>query len=750
MFLLCTYPPHAQSILLAHMLTMWEARSSSSSFGVVVSPRVSVVSSTRLVLPSLPPFDFGDFSSSSPSTSSSNQSASSSRLVVSLLPSSSSSSISGSRLFCVSDTGNRLFRSCYYATRRKRRPPCRKQREKLPVVVRGERNEGAEVGVCVTADVNVEQQQLQHDAAPAAVVEVIDPGRIHWNSADWEEFEKARRASVDSNQVSLDACNGAGAGGSSSLLHLGSIEDFSSFSPMTVTCIPAEEEEKEGPLLEMKDTVVVETQRKTKRIWRGPIRLRRVPPQPPWSEEDCRQRVETIINELLGAQREDSGSLAVTNLLDTWVGKITRVDLCNIIKELGCHHEGALAFEVFSWMQRQKRRLKPNGHTYSSIIGVLGRVGMVSRAREVFDSMLSSDIPVLVYSYNAMIGAYGRNGNFKKAWRLYEDMVTRGIHADEITFNTLLNAVGRAGLPIEKAEKLFLSMKHKGLLPSAQSYNTFLSVLSKAGHAERASTLIQEMCSTDATPNLVTYNTLLAMHAQTGKYKEGLEVYASLRAAGLEPNVVTFAGLIQLYSRTYKHQEAIDTFLEMKQSGCCPDSTIYSLMISVYGKAGLVEEAAHMFRQMQADGFKPNVVAWSSVIQAYGRLSMLQEVGKYYNEMLATGCQPDITLYNILLGAYGREGYSVQAAILFRKMIAQGVTPDAVSYNTMIQTYCKANQLADAESVYDQMTRAGFSPEKITRAALQQAGLKYTTENRIHLSRKERGVRWTPKLLRKL
>ncbi len=185
MFLLCTYPPHAQSILLAHMLTMWEARSSGSSFGVVVSPPVSVVSGTRLVLPSLPPFDFGDFSSSSssPSTSSSNQSASSSsssRLVVSLLPSSSSSSISGSRLFCVSDTGNRLFRSCYYATRRKRRPPCRRQREKLLVVVRGERNEGAEVGVCVTADVNVEQQQLQHDAAAPAVVEVIDPGRIHW------------------------------------------------------------------------------------------------------------------------------------------------------------------------------------------------------------------------------------------------------------------------------------------------------------------------------------------------------------------------------------------------------------------------------------------------------------------------------------------------------------------------------------------------------------------------------------------
>jgi hypothetical protein len=48
------------------------------------------------------------------------------------------------------------------------------------------------------------------------------------------------------------------------------------------------------------------------------------------------------------------------------------------------------------------------------------------------------------------------------------------------------------------------------------------------------------------------------------------------------------------------------------------------------------------------------------------------------------------------------------------------------------------------------MTQAGFSPDKITKVALQQAGLKYTTENRIHLSRKERGIRWTPKLLRRL
>ncbi|CAM6074353.1 unnamed protein product [Sphagnum tenellum] len=622
----------------------------------------------------------------------------------------------------------------------------KKKKKLVLVVARAEKNEGAEVGVCATADLDVEQKK---------------------NAADWGELEKKKSVDAAAAQgcSSLDAYSNA----ADLLLHLSSIQDFSSFSDMTATAhmIPQEEEdedvEKAGSLLTMEeleeDMLFVETQRKkkSKSIWRGQIRVRQMPPQLPWSEEDCRQRVETIVGELLRNQRHPSSDVveghtqSITNVLNSWAGKITRVDLSNIIKELGSRQEGALAFEVFSWMQQQRRRLKPNGHTYSSMIGVLGRVGMVSEAQEVFDSMLSFEVPRLVYTYNAMIGAYGRIGNFNKAWRLYEDMVLQGIHADEITFNTLLSAVGRAGLPIEKAEKVFLSMKRKGFLCTGNSYNMFLSVLSKVGYVETASNLMHEMCHlTDATPDLVSYNTLLTMYARAGKHKEGIGVFTSLRAAGLQPNVVTFTGLIQLYSCACKHQEAIKTFLEMKRSGCCPDLTTYSLMVSVYGKAGLVEEASQVFRRMQADGFKPNVVAWSSIIQAYGRHGMLQEVGKHYNEMLATGCQPDVTLYNILLGSYGREGYSVQAAILFRKMSVQGIAPDAVSYNIMIQTYCRAKQLADAHSVYDQMTQAGFSPDKITKVALQQAGLKYTTENRIHLSRKERGIRWTPKLLRRL
>lgn len=498
-------------------------------------------------------------------------------------------------------------------------------------------------------------------------------------------------------------------------------------------------EEKEVVTIKIKEPLHAEplTSRKTKKPWTGPIRPRKTPPRAPYTEEECAQRVDSMLFEL--EEDDVTGAWAVANVLDAWVGKVTRVDLSKVIRELGTRRNAALALEVFQWMQVQKGRLKPNGHTYSLVLGVLGRGGLITEARALFDLMLSSNVQVGVYSFNAMIGAYARTGNFKKAWRLYEDMMDRGIQADEITLSTLLNGAGKADLPVEKAEMIFLRIKENGILPSVQTYNTLISVLKRGGHAARCNELHAEMQTMEVVPDLYTFNTLLMMHVQGGKLTEAMEVYQRIRDAGLQPTVVTYTGLIQMYSRASKHKEAIEVFLEMQRVGCKPDLTTYSLMITVYGKAGSPEEAALVFRLLQQAGFTPNVVTWSGLIQVFGWHGKVQEVGAYFNEMLASGCLPDVTLYNIIMGAYGRNGHSVQAAILFRRMQAQGLNPSAVSYDTMIQAYCHSRQPADAQAVLEQMTKAGYSPDRISRAMLQQqVGVKYAGDSQIHLSRKER------------
>ncbi|XP_024394405.1 uncharacterized protein [Physcomitrium patens] len=473
--------------------------------------------------------------------------------------------------------------------------------------------------------------------------------------------------------------------------------------------------------------------RKIKKPWNGKIRPRTKASQAPWTSADCAQRVDGMLADL-----EEEGILGAWAVLDAWVGKITRVDVARVIRELGSRMNVALALEVFEWMRVQKGRLKPNGHTYTLVLGVLGRAGLTIQARELFDEMLSSGVEVGLHSFNSMIGAYARKGLFKKAWRMYEDMVESGIQADEITLSTLLSGVGKTQLPVETAEKIFSKIKENGILPRVETYNTLLSVLSRGGHTERCKELEIEMQRLEVVPNIITFNTLLMMHVQGGRLKEAAEVYQRILDAGLKPTVVTYTGLVQMYCRASKHKEAIEVFLEMRRVGCKPDLMIYSLMISVYGKAGSAEEAALVFRQLQNDGYIPNVVTWCCLIQAFGWQGKMQEIGAFFNEMLASGCLPDLTLYNVMMGAYGRYGHSVQAAILFRRMQAQGISPNAVSYDTMIQAYCHSKQAADAQIVLDQMTRAGFSPDRSSRAMLQQlVGVKNSGDSQIRLTRKE-------------
>jgi hypothetical protein len=85
----------------------------------------------------------------------------------------------------------------------------KKKKKLVLVVARAEKNEGAKVSVCVTADLDVEQKK---------------------NAADWGELEKK---SVDAAAAQGCSSLGAYSNAADLLLHLSSIQDFSSFSDMT-------------------------------------------------------------------------------------------------------------------------------------------------------------------------------------------------------------------------------------------------------------------------------------------------------------------------------------------------------------------------------------------------------------------------------------------------------------------------------------------------------------------------------------
>ncbi|KAJ7554412.1 hypothetical protein O6H91_06G139100 [Diphasiastrum complanatum] len=446
--------------------------------------------------------------------------------------------------------------------------------------------------------------------------------------------------------------------------------------------------------------------RKPKKIWRGPCRPKRSLPKPPWSKEYCKAKELAMVEALLLNERE--AKVSVGCILDPWVGKITRVELSNVLRALGGQDKESLALEVFNWMKKQRCRLKPNGRICSLILGVLGRAGLVSKAREVFEfsQVKTADV---VYFYNAMMAAFIQGGKYKKAWRLYQKMVCEGIVPDEVTFNTLMMAAVQANLPVAKAENLFARMKERGIKPSVRTFNTLISALAKQGHHQKVQGLLEEMKLVSVQPDLVTFNTLIHIYAKTGKYRKAMNTLKALKASGFRPNTVTFTGIIQALSRRGKHQEAVDVFHEMPEAGCIPDLRTYSLLVDVHGRAGFVAEAEKIFVEMQKAGYKPNLVTWSSMIQAYSRQGLLDKAALLLQQMQSSGCVGDVSLFNILIGAYARIGMTASAADLFRRMQLSGVFPNGVTYSIILASFVRSGQQKEAKVMQGLMIRAGYS-----------------------------------------
>ncbi|KAL2651390.1 hypothetical protein R1flu_019518 [Riccia fluitans] len=463
-----------------------------------------------------------------------------------------------------------------------------------------------------------------------------------------------------------------------------------------------------------------ESSARGKNAWTGIRRQKRMPTLPPWTEDDFRQREKLILEAILAEQNEQR--VLVVDVLDSWVGKITRVELTNLMKAFGYMKQVDLALDILYWMQKQKGRLKPNRHVYSTILGVLGRGGMVSKARELFDSEVVRGLNSVII-YNAMMGAYVKSGLFKRAWKLYEELCERGLEADEVTFNTLFSGISKSDMPIQMAEKLFSKMKKSGVLAGRFTYNTLIMLYSKAGNFKAASKMLDEMRSADHLPDLCTFNTIIGMHARAGQHEEAVQVFSTLKEVGLKADTVTYTNLIQMFNQAHMWNEAVECFSEMLEVGCKPDLMTYSLMVHVHGRAGRPKEAEQAIRQMQKSGFRPNVVTWSSLIQVYGRLGMLAELNSGFAEMQKSGCKPDATLYNIVMNAYAQASLPSQAACLFRKMLSQDIQPTAACYNTMIHAYAQVGQIEEARAVAQKMMRAGFGADKLSRRYLRHGTL---------------------------
>ena len=331
------------------------------------------------------------------------------------------------------------------------------------------------------------------------------------------------------------------------------------------------------------------------------------------------------------------------HVLDNLRCKIDAFQANQVLKLL---HDHNIALGFFHWLKRQPG-FKHDGHTYTTMIGILGQAKQFGTMRKLLDEMSLVNCKPTVVTYNRIIHAYGRANFLREAVKVFEEMEGAGYEPDRVTYCTLIDIHAKSGY-LEVAMDLYGRMQEVGLSPDTFTYSAMVNCLGKGGQLAAAYKLFCEMIGNGCTPNLVTYNIIIALQAKARNYDNVVKLYRDMQIAGFRPDKITYSIVMEVLGHCGHLDEAEAVFLEMRRDWA-PDEPVYGLLVDLWGKAGNVDKALGWYHAMLQDGLQPNVPTCNSLLSAFLKLNRFQDAYSVLQNMLAQGLVPSLQTYTLLL-----------------------------------------------------------------------------------------------------
>lgn len=315
-----------------------------------------------------------------------------------------------------------------------------------------------------------------------------------------------------------------------------------------------------------------------------------------------------------------------------------------VLKHLQDH---SVALGFFYWLKR-KVGFKHDGHTYTTMVGILGRARQFGAINKLLDQMVRDGCQPNVVTYNRLIHSYGRANYLNEAVNVFNQMQEAGCEPDRVTYCTLIDIHAKAGY-LDVAMDMYQRMQEVGLTPDTFTYSVIINCLGKAGHLTAAHKLFCEMVNQGCVPNLVTYNIMIALHAKARNYTTSLQLYRDMQNVGFEPDKVTYSIVMEVLGHCGYLEEAEAVFGEMKRKNWVPDEPVYGLLVDLWGKVGNAEKAWEWYRAMLTAGLRPNVPTCNSLLSAFLRVHRLSDAYNLLQSMLNMGLNPSLQTYTLLI-----------------------------------------------------------------------------------------------------
>lgn len=239
----------------------------------------------------------------------------------------------------------------------------------------------------------------------------------------------------------------------------------------------------------------------------------------------------------------------------------------NIILNGWCNVMGELVEGKRIWREMEKRRIKHDVYSYSSIISCHSKFNHLNMVLRYYEKMKDLGIKPDRKVYNAVIHALAKRRLVKEARSLVKAMEDEGCIPDAVTYNSLIMPLCKSNL-LDDAKQVFDEMTERGLRPTVRTYHGFFRVFRTAGEVFA---LLQRMHATGCNPNHDTYIMLIRKFCRWRDFENVYKLWGEMSDNGLDPDRSSYIVLIHGLFLNGRLEEAHRYYLEMKEKDFLPE-----------------------------------------------------------------------------------------------------------------------------------------------------------------------------------
>lgn len=323
----------------------------------------------------------------------------------------------------------------------------------------------------------------------------------------------------------------------------------------------------------------------------------------------------------------------------------------------------------------------------TALIDMYSKCGALSDARLIFDQNFTNcgvNTP-----WNAMISGYSQYGFSKKAFKLYNKMHENDIKSDLYTYCSIFNAI--ADLKNLKHLKEVHGMVLKGGCDLAvlSVNNAIADAYSKCGSLEDVRNIFDRMEERD----IVSWTTLLTAYSQCNEGEQALEVFYQMREEGFLPNEFTFSSVLVSCASLCLLEHGRQVHGLSFKSHLDTQKCVESALVDMYSKCGSIYEAEKVFNKI----LNPDVVSWTAIILGYALHGLVSNALNHFTNMEKMGIKPNAVTFLCILFACSHGGMVEEGLHFFQLMeIKYGLVPELEHYACVVDLLGRVGRLDDA------------------------------------------------------